>query len=265
MRRVIPSIIVISAIISVLSCAVTGRADNAPPASASADSDVVKDWNGSVALGLAVTQGNSKTLVANGAFDISKLWKRDEWRAGADGQYGVNNFGTKSNEVNNAENIHGFVDYKHLFTERLYGDVRGDAWHDDVADLQNREVVGPAIGYYFIKSDASRLSGEAGASFEHQRQATTNSNFFVVHAGERGEHNWGKQAKVWEEVNYFPRVDDLSAYLLLSEVGAEAAINTHFSLRVVFQDRYNSVPASGRVPNDLAILASLVYKFGPAK
>jgi putative salt-induced outer membrane protein YdiY len=265
MQRVIPSIIVISAIISALSGAVTGRADNAPPASVSANGDVVKDWNGSIALGLAVTQGNSKTLTANGALDLMKEWKSDQWRFGADGQYGVNNFGAKTNEVINAENVHGFVDYKHLFTERFFGDVRADGWHDDVADLQNREVVGPALGYYFIKTDASRLSGEVGGSYEHQRQASQDSNFFVVHVGERGEHDWGKQAKVWEEVSYLPKVDDLSVYLLISEVGAEAAINTHFSLRVVFQDRYNSTPATGRVPNDLAILASLVYKFGVTK
>jgi putative salt-induced outer membrane protein YdiY len=248
-----------------LVCIATSRADSTPPSLTLTNTDVVKDWNGSVALGLAITQGNSKTLSVNGAFDIAKLWKNDEWRLGADGQYGVNNFGTKSNEVINAENVHGFVDYKHLFTERVYGDGRADAWHDDVADLQNREVVGPAIGYYFIKSDASRLSGEVGASYEHQRQGGADSNFFNLRVGERGEHNWGKQGKVWEEVNYLPKIDDFSTYLLLSEIGAEAAMNTHFSLRVVLQDRYNSAPAPGRVPNDLAILASLVYKFGPAK
>ncbi len=251
-----------------LGVAIVTNADDVPLVTASAapaDSDVVKDWHGSIALGLAVTQGNSKTLTANGAFDVEKLWKRDEWRSGADGQYGVNNFGAKSNEVINAENIHGFVDYKHLFTERLYGDARADAWHDDVADLQNREIIGPAIGYYFIKTDASRLSGEVGPSYEHERQGGTDSDFFNLRVSERGEHAWGKQAKVWEEVTYLPRIDDFSAYLLLSELGAEASMAAQFNLRVVFQDRYNSAPAPGRVPNDLSILASLVYKFGPAK
>ena len=266
MRRVIPSIIVFSTIISVLSCAVIGRADNAPPASVSTNSDVVKDWNGSVALGLAVTQGNSKTLTANGAFDISKLWKRDEWRLGADGQYGVNNFGAKTNEVINAENIHGFVDYKHLFTERLYGDVRGDAWHDDVADLQNREVVGPAIGYYFIKSDASRLERRGRwqlrtPTSRRSATATSSSSASASAANTLGAN----RRKSGKRFNYLPKIDDFSVYLLISEIGAEAAMNTHFSLRVVFQDRYNSAPATGRVPNDLAILASLVYKFGDSK
>jgi putative salt-induced outer membrane protein YdiY len=243
------------------------KADSAPavtPPPAAADSDVVKDWGGNVALGLAVTQGNSKTLTTSGALGIEKLWKTDEWRAGVDGQYGVNNFGTKSNEVINAENFHGFADYKHLFTERLYLDGRGDAWHDDVADLANREVVGPAVGYYFIKSDASRLNGEVGASYEHQRQGGEDASFFTLHVGERGEHVWGKQAKVWEEVDYYPKVDDFSAYLLISEAGAEASINTHLALRVVFQDRYNSRPSAGRLPNDFAVLASVVYKFGSA-
>ena len=252
-------------ITGLLACIVTGRADDVPPATAPADSDVVKDWHGSIALGLAVTQGNSKTLTANGAWELTKLWKMDEWRFGADGQYGVNNFGTRTNEVINAENAHGFVDYKRLFTERLYGGVRADAWHDDVADLQNREIVGPAIGYYFIKSDASRLGGEVGVNYEHERQGGDDSNFFNLRVSERGEHAWGKQAKVWEEVTYLPRIDDFSAYLLLTELGAEASMTTQLSLRVVFQDRYNSAPAPGRVPNDLAILASLVYKFGQAK
>ena len=87
----------------------------------------------------------------------------------------------------------------------------------------------------------------------------------MIRVSERGEHTWGKQAKVWEEVTYLPKIDNFDIYLLLSEVGAEASMTTQLSLRVVFQDRYNSAPAPGRVPNDLAILASLVYKFGQAK
>src|SRR5437899_11285862 len=122
-------------VIAFLVLSVSGRADEAPPATPPAsfvDSDVVKDWSGNIALGLSVTQGNSKTLAANGAFAIEKLWKTDEWRAGVDGQYGVNNFSTKSNEVINAENIHGFLDYKHLFNDRFYGNGRADFWHDYV-------------------------------------------------------------------------------------------------------------------------------------
>jgi len=217
-------------------------------------------WHGDLALGLAVTQGNSKTLMGNGSATATKLMAADELRLGVDGTYGLNNFGA-TNETRNAENIHGFADYKHLLSDRFFGDAHVDAYHDDVADIQNREIVGPALGYYFIKTDATRLNGEAGGSYEHLRQGEKDSNFFTVRLGERGEHSFGKQAKVWEVINYYPKVDDFKQYLLTGEAGGEAAINAHLSLRVVFQDNYNSAPAPGKVPNDLAIISSLVWKY----
>ena len=242
------------------------RADEAAPPS---DPDVVKDWSGSVALGLSLTQGNSKTMTATGAAGAEKLWRTDEFRLGVDGEYGLNNFGTKSNEVVNAENVHGFVDYKHLFNERLYGDLRLDAFHDDVADLQFRINVGPAVGYYFIKQEDTRLNAEIGPGYEIQRQNEQETQFFTLRVGERLEHSFSKVWKIWEEVIYLPKMDDFATYLLLSEAGTEVAMNSRFSLRLMFQDRYNSKPAAGKVPNDLAILASLVWRFGvlpaPAK
>ena len=48
-------------------------------------------------------------------------------------------------------------------------------------------------------------------------------------------------------------------------MGAEASMTKQLALRVVFQDRYNSAPAPGKVPNDLVVMASVVYKFGSAK
>ncbi len=68
-----------------------------------------------------------------------------------------------------------------------------------------------------------------------------------------------QQAKIWEAVDYVPKVDDFEQYLLTREAGAEAALNAHLTLRVVFQDTYNSKPAPGKVPSDLAIVSSLVW------
>ena len=227
---------------------------------AAADDKTKTAWHGDVALGLSVTQGNSKTLTSHGSATATKLMPADEFRLGVEGAYGLDNFGA-TNETRNAENVHGFADYKHLFTDRFFGDLRVDALHDDIADIQNREIVGPALGYYFIKSDATRLSGVVGGGYEHLRQGGEDSSFFTLRIGERGEHSFGKQAKIWEEINYYPKVDDFTQYLLVSEAGGEAAINAHLSLRVVFQDSYNSTPAPGKVPNDLAIISSLVWRY----
>ena len=115
---------------------------------------------------------------------------------------------------------HGFTDYKRLFTERFYGSARVDGYHDDIASIQYRLVVGPAAGYYFIKSDASKLSLVSSAPrFIDERLGHQNQSYVTLRFSERGEHtfNKAKSAKVWEEVDYMPQVDDFGNYLLIRQ------------------------------------------------
>ena len=232
----------------------------ADPAAAAAAEKEKQAWHGDLSLGFSMTRGNSKTLTLNGAVTASKLLPRDEFRLGLDGAYGLNNWGDNNEEIN-VENIHGFTDYKRLLTDRFYVELRVDALHDDVASVQNREIVGPSIGYYLIKEDDRRFNVGAGGAYEHQRQNHTDSNFGVVRFNERFEQNWEKKVKIWEQIEYLPKIDDFSQYLIIGEAGVEVAMNKHMSLRVLFSDTYNSKPASGKVPNDMALVSSIVYHY----
>src|SRR5271154_4328922 len=116
-------------------------------------------WHGDVALGLSLARGNANTFLLSGEASAENVWDKNDLKLGADGQYGLNDWG-QTNQTQSTEAIHGFLDYKRLFTERFYGDARIDGYHDDIASIQYRLVVGPAAGYYFIKSDATKLNGE---------------------------------------------------------------------------------------------------------
>jgi putative salt-induced outer membrane protein YdiY len=224
-------------------------------------------WHGDVATGLSLARGNANTFMLNGEAVTENVWDKNDLKLGADGQYGFNNWGQSTNRHDAtqqsvaAEAIHGFTEYKRLFTERFYGSGRIDGFHDDVASLQYRVVVGPAAGYYFIKSAASKLNLEAGPSFIKERLGHEDKSYVTLRVSEHGEHSFGKAAKVWEQVTYLPQVDDFSNYLLNSEVGVEAALNAHFSLRVVGDDTFNSRPALGKKENDVILISSLVYKY----
>ena len=148
-----------------------------------------------------------------------------------------------------------------LFTERFYGDARIDGFHDDIAEIRYRVIVGPAAGYYFIKSDATKLTGEVGPSFIDEKQGSDEKKFFTIRVTERYEHAFSKAAKIWEQVDYLPQVDDTKNYLLNSEIGVEAALNARFSLRVCADDKFNSRPAAGSRENDITLVSSLVYKY----
>jgi putative salt-induced outer membrane protein YdiY len=217
-------------------------------------------WHGDVALGLSLSRGNANTFLLSGTTVAENIWEQNDLKLGAEGQYGLNNWG-QTNQTQSTEAIHGFIDYKRLFTERFYGSARVDGYHDDVASLQYRLMIGPAAGYYFIKSAASKLSLEVGPSFIRERLGHEDKSYVTLRVSERGEHSFGKAAKVWEEVDYMPQVDDFSNYLLNSEVGVEAALNAHFSLRVVADDNFNSKPALGKKENDILLISSLVYKY----
>jgi putative salt-induced outer membrane protein YdiY len=218
------------------------------------------NWNGNVAFGLALARGNANTFLMNASALVQRDWEQNELKFGADGAYGLNDWG-QSNQTQSANSIHGFGDYKRLITERLYGDLNVDGSHDDLAALRYRLIVGPAIGYYFIKSDETKVNGEIGPSFIYEKLGSNTLSYVTMRVTERAEHAFGKGAKIWEQVDYLPQVDDFNNYLLNSEAGAEAAFNTRLSLRVVAKDQFNSRPAAGRKENDITLVTSLVYKY----
>jgi putative salt-induced outer membrane protein YdiY len=236
----------------------------ATPPAAPVNPDVVKDWNGNVALGLSVANGNSSAYSASAGAALDKQWKKDEWHFGANGQYAVTNPERDDQDVT-ANNIHGAVNYRHLFDERLYGAAGEEIVHDDVADITYRFVTSVGPGYYFIKEPATRLRGEAGPSWLYERVSGSDPahhNYIAARVAERFEHDFSKNAKVWQSLEYLAKVDDWGNYLLNAEIGAESVITGSISLRLVARDQYNSQPPAGSKSNDITVVGALVYKFG---
>lgn len=86
-------------------------------------------WTGNVAFGLTLTGGNSDTVLGTLGALAERHWPKDELRLGLDGAYG------KADGDLNTDNGHVFGQYNRLFTDRFYGSLRGDAIHDDIAEV----------------------------------------------------------------------------------------------------------------------------------
>lgn len=218
--------------------------------------DVEKPWDRSVALGLTLARGNSHSETLHGEITGKKIWAADELRLGLDGTYGFNSGATS------AEALHGVAQYNHLFNERLYGSLLAELLHDGVAAVAYRVTLSPSVGYYFIKTDLTRLSGECGPGFIINKENSVPENTYVtLRLAERFERKLSAGAKLWQSLEWLPKFGDFGDYLLNAEIGAEAAMTKAFSVRVVAQDRYDSRPALGRKKNDILLVSSLVYKF----
>ena len=218
-------------------------------------------WHGDVAFAFGLTDGTKSTLQLGGSASANKEWGKNILKLGVDGQYGLDNFG-ETNEQANAASLHGGIGYQRLLTSHWYADARLDAFYNGIQEVHYRIIVGPAIGYYFIKNDKTKLNAEAGMSYVAERVGSRNDDqYWAIRLGERFEHSFFKGTKFWEGVNYYPKISDFMDYLLEAEVGTEAAINSRMSLRVVFVDRYNSNPPPGITPNDMSLLCSIVYRY----
>jgi len=212
-------------------------------------------WDTSAALGLTVTRGNSDTLLFTGNILTGKKWDQNELAFGADATYGENN------SVKNAESLRGFGQYNRLFTERLYGYMRLEALHDSIADIEYRLTLSPGVGYYFIKNETTRLSGEAGPGFIYEKQGDNSRGYVTLRLAERFDHKLNDRAKIWQSVEILPQVDNFSNYIVNSELGVETSLTKKLSLRTYVQDTYDNEPAPGREKNDLKLVAAMAYKF----
>ena len=229
----------------------------APAAAAPAPKPEEKkpSWETSAALGVTLTRGNSRTVLATANILTEKKWDHNELRFGADAAYG------EDHDVKNTEVLHGFGQFNHLFTERLFGYARADVMHDGLADLKYRITLSPGVGYYFVKNKQTTLSGEIGPGFIYEKFSHRIDRFATLRIAERLDHKFNDRVKVWEMVEYLPQVDKWGNYIINAEAGVDSSLTKKLSLRVFAVDNYLSEPAAGREKNDLRLVTAVAYKF----
>lgn len=213
-------------------------------------------WESAITAGLTLTRGNSDTMLVTAGATTEKKGKINEWGFGADGAYGEDS-GQK-----NVDTIHAFGQLNHLFSEKFYVYLRANALHDGIADLQYRLTIGPGLGYYLLKETNTTLAFEAGSAFVTERLGNEDNNYATLRLAERFEHKFFEgKARLWQNVEILPQVDDFNNYVVNAVIGIETALSTKFSLQTYLQDNFANQPAAGREKNDLKLVSGIKYKF----
>jgi putative salt-induced outer membrane protein len=212
-------------------------------------------WDTSVAFGLTITSGNSDTLLANGNIQSARKWGKNELNLGADFTYGEND------DDKTADSQRAYVQYNRLFTERWFAYARVEGLHDGIADIDYRVTISPGVGYYFIKNPKTAARAEIGPGYVFEKVGGEENDFFTLRLAERLDHKFSDAAKLWQAVEFLPKVEDWSYYIVNAELGVETSISKNLKLRAYVQDTYNSEPAPGREHNDVKLVTEIAYKF----
>jgi len=212
-------------------------------------------WNVTLALGFALTSGNSDTTLFTADALGVKRWNNNILTLHGFGAYGENE---GDQNVGNA----GFDgQFNRLFTDRWYGYGRFSAFEDSISRTRYRFTTGAGAGYFFIKNEKTLLSAEAGPGYVWQKLGDETENFFTIRFAQEFEHKFTKTARVWESVEYLPQVDDWGNYIITATVGVESGLYKNVKLQVRARNIYQSRPAADRESNDLQVTAGIAYSF----
>jgi len=241
-------------IATLLAAAACGAVQN-QAADAAAPVEKKPKWESSASLGFTLTSGNTDSVLLTAQALTQKKWDQNELRFGADGAYG------ETEDVKSADSVRGYGQYNRLFSERWFGYIRGEALHDAISDIDYRFMVSPGIGYYFIKTERTFLSAEAGPGFVYEKQGGDSTGYVTLRVAERFEHKFNDRVKIWQSLEFLPQVDDFNNYLLNAEIGVESKMTDHLSLKVYAVDNYDNEPAPGRKENDIKLVSAVGYTF----
>lgn len=212
-------------------------------------------WKSSVTLGAALTRGNSDTVTINGSAQTDKKWDSNELAFGANAVYGE-----EQGKVT-ASSLSGTAQYNRLLHGRFYGFFHVGAMHDDIAEVAYRVTLSPGAGYYFIKNNRISLSGEIGPGYAFERVGGISRSYATMRAGEKFTWQINKRARFWQAVDFTPKADEWSDYVINAEVGLQTEITTHIAMTFSALDSYRAKPAIGAKKNDLKLTAGVTYKF----
>jgi putative salt-induced outer membrane protein YdiY len=220
-------------------------------------------WKSSVAAGLTLTEGNSKSTQAALSADTDGKWGQSELSVGGDGTYGRSQAPGQTTASTTASLLHGFSQYNWLFGERVFGFGRVEGLHDGVADVKYRVSLNVGAGYYFVKNTNVDLCAEVGPGYVFQEQGTNSTSYAALRAGEKFHLALSDRARLWETLEVAPQVDKFDNYVANAEIGLEADLtkDKKLALRTCLTDTYNHEPAPGRLRNDLTWVTSIAYKF----
>lgn len=213
-------------------------------------------WNNTVSAGLTLARGNSDFTLVTAGYNAIKKTPVNEYDIDVKGAYG------EQSSVPNVDNYEGSLQWNHLFTDRVYGYLRGDGLHDYIANVDYRITIGPGLGYYLLKETNLTLSVEGGVSDEEQSLGDgTAENFATLRAADKFEYKINGHARFWQNFEILPEVDRWDNYVANFEIGAETSFTKSWSLKTYLDDNYNNRPALEHLKNDVKLVAGVAYKF----
>jgi putative salt-induced outer membrane protein len=228
-------------------------------------------WTGQGQAGLVLARGTLDTTTANVKFDATDTigdWKDIAHLAFLYGESG---------KVASAQRLEGTWETDYNFSKKtfVFGSINGEDDHFDGFVYQVALTTG--IGYKFIDSDTTKLTGDVGFGYRRlqtETLAAADANGFVERtAGPQIGDGIGTVGLDYSQ--QMTKTTKLTDKLLIQSGGENTSVANDFAvavnmtqslaLSVGYGVRYNSAPPAGTKSTDQLFTVNVVYAFNQPK
>lgn len=214
-------------------------------------------WEGSVELGLSGTEGNSETF--NVRFGLKAKHKTEHLVRTLE-VTSIQKTAAGATTANTAL-IDGRIEWP-MPASRWNYYIHGLAEYDQFKAFDYRLSADTGLGYEFIQTEWTMLTGRAGLSASREIGGPDDETNPEVAFGGEFKHKFNEMHSISGKVDYYPNVTDFSDFRLNSQAGWEIALSKAWglSLKLSVIDRYDSTPQGAR-PNDLDYSTLMIWVF----
>jgi putative salt-induced outer membrane protein YdiY len=214
-------------------------------------------YTGALNFGGNITAGNTQTTALNASVRFTARAKRQ--RFGLEAKY---NYGEVDGKISARNSLLG-LNYDFFVTKKVYPTVFILFEQDTFQDLSLRSTAGAGIGYQFLDTVRTKLSGDLGMAY-------ANENFRTQPDTGTASGRWSVTLNhefIPDRLIFFHHHEGFydvkapNAYRIRADQGVRLPIYKGLSLNLEFNMRYNSNPAPGRKTTDQAYIIGISYAF----
>lgn len=214
-------------------------------------------WDRLFSLGFNMAKGNTDNSVWNIALKMKKDIENDIKSLDVSANYG------EIDDKKTSEKIDGTFEEKYLIgpKKKWFLSSGLQFFHDDIAEIDYRISLNPAVGFFFIKNEKTSFSTELGPSYIFEKVEKKENDYLAPRIAQRLELTLTDTTKFYQFSEANISVENSKDCKVNTEVGLDLAINSKLSVTLTVKDKYDNMPASDAKKNDVEYITSLTSRF----
>lgn len=203
-------------------------------------------WHGSIVVNGSLQQNTTDTETFGAGINADR--RSDLDRILFDAQYLYGRQKLNGTSTTNEDNWHVDAAYNYFLTKQFFAYGDGRVEQDRIQFLNLRLTPGAGVGYQWFEEPTLNFNTQAGIAWVYQDYSTEAAVSEQVSARVAYHVDatlFDSKLKVFNDVQYFPSIQNISNYLILMDAGIHVALTKTMFSELKAEVDYNSQPAPG--------------------